>query len=100
MRTNIVLPHPLIPDIESMEWRDILKKGFDIDLYFLIDDGICIEYDDEKLEPLMVKGDSVEFYEPKSKALILKYVENFGQIEFYKGLSREPFLEIKIIDEL
>ena len=92
---KIVIPSPVYPDIDSLEFKEELKKYGIKDVQFLLDDGIQITYSDN-IEPLDVKPDSVTFYNCKSKIPVIKYVANFDYAEFYLMPDEEtPICKIK-----
>ena len=97
MEKVIRLNREVLPDFDDLEWREKLGR-VGIKLKFLLSDGLEIRYDSDQYEPGLIRPDSVEFYDPKTKAFLLSYIENFGFIEFYLGRSEEPFVRIKILD--
>ncbi len=97
MEKVIRLNREVWPDFDDLEWKEELGK-LGITLRFLGAAGIEIKYDSDQYEPGLVRPDSVELYDPKTKTLLLTYVENFGFIEFYRKGQEEPVVTIKIID--
>lgn len=97
MEKVIKLNREILPDFDDLDWKKDLEK-LGIKIKFLLSDGIEIRYDSDQYEPGLVRPDSVEFYDPKTKELLLSYVENFENIEFYCGKEKEPIVSIKIID--
>lgn len=97
MEKVIRLNREILPDFDDLDWKKGLEK-LGIKIKFLLSDGIEIRYDSDQYEPGLVRPDSVEFYDPKTKELLLSYVENFEDIEFYRGKEKEPIVSIKIID--
>ena len=97
MEKVIKLNREILPDFDDLDWKKDLEK-LGIKIKFLLSDGIEIRYDSDQYEPGLVRPDSVEFYDPKTKELLLSYVENFENIEFYRGKEKEPIVSIKIID--
>lgn len=95
---KVIVPGAIYPGYDDLEWKKELKK-FDIDLKFLLDDGIEFTYP-ETLEPWECPG-NLSFFDAKTKSRVLTYVENFGKIQFFGPTSEEdPILEITIYDEL
>lgn len=97
MEKSIRLNRAIYPDFEDLEWKTKLEN-VGLKIRFLVDEGIELKYDDNKLEPYKKGEDSVEFYDPKTRRLMYSYVENFGYLEFYRGMESEPFVKIEIID--
>ena len=92
---KIVIPSPVYPDIDSLDFKERLKKFGIEDVQFLLDDGVQITYADD-IEPLDVKPDSVTFYEARSKVPVIKYIANFDYAEFYLLPEEEtPIVMIK-----
>ena len=97
MDTGVIrLNREVLPDYDDLEWKKLLEP-FGVSVKFLLSDGVEIRYP-ETLQPRKVGEDAVEFYDTKSLALVLTYIENFGYVEFYRGKETKPFLEIKILE--
>jgi len=97
MEKVIRLNREVLPDFDDLIWKEELKK-LGIQIKFLLSDGVEIRYDSDQYDAGLIRPDSIEFYDPKTRSLILSYVENFGNIEFYRDQEEEPIVKIKIID--
>ena len=96
-RKEIKLNRSVWPDYEDIGWREKLNK-LGLELKFLLDDGILLSYDSQKYEPTIIGQDGVDFYDPRTKSLVISYIENFGYIEFILRGEKEPIVRIPILD--
>lgn len=99
MEKTIRLNREVWPDCDDLKWKDTLAK-FGISLKFRFSDGIELGYPADILEPGLIRSDSVEFYDTKTKTLVLSYIENFGRIEFYRANEADPIVSIKILEDV
>lgn len=94
---EIRLNRSVLPDYDDINWRSQLKK-LGLGINFLLDDGVILSYDSQQYEAVIIGQDGVDFYDPKTKSLVVSYVENFGYIEFIMYGEEEPFIKIPILE--
>jgi len=95
MKKEFKLGKNIIPNPDTLNEEGLKKilKKFNISITFLYEDGILIEYDDNKFDAKPTPGD-FSLYDTKTKCRVLTILDYFGSLDFY-GVGDYDELEHK-----
>lgn len=95
---NITKPiYPNLTDKKFNEIENVLGK-FNIELGFLVDEGLEFKYNPEQYEAKNYPGD-LTFYDVKTKSPVITYIEDLDDMVF-KDNKDNIILTIPIYNEL
>ena len=97
-RCEVILNRSIWPDIDGPDGVNEFLKGLEIKVSFLLDSGLCFEYNPSRLEPYQIGNGTLWFKDPITKENLLHYYEGIGELVFENLITEQTF-KIPIYDD-